>query len=372
MKIFYLPDLGEGLPEAEIREWFIQEGDFIQADQPMVSMETAKAVVEVPAPKSGRISKLYGKIGEMISTGAPLVEFEGDDTEEPGTVVGRTEISNIVLPETSVRHTKSSAPSPHAKTLPAVRALAKQLNIDLNTIIPSGTGGQITAEDVKKAVSQGTKKALQPDFEPVQGVRRAMAISMTNAHQQVVPITLMDDAPLLHWSPNMDITLCVIKAILAGCHAEPILNSWFDGETLSHRIIKEVNLGLAVDSNEGLFVPVLKNTDTMSAQKIRESIDYFKKAVQKRSIKPEELRGATFTLSNFGAFAGRYGNPIIIPPTVAILGVGRLREHPYVTNGQITIQKVLPLSLTIDHRAITGGEASRFLAMVIQNLETAI
>lgn len=371
MKIFYLPDLGEGLPEAEIREWFIQEGDFIQADQPMVSMETAKAVVEVPAPKSGRISKLYGKIGEMISTGAPLVEFEGEETEETGTVVGRTEVTNIVLPEVSVGQAKSTATA-HTKILPAVRALAKQLDVDLTLITPSGSAGQITAEDIKKAALQGAQKTLQPDFEPLQGVRRAMAVTMMTVHCQTVPITLVDDAPLLHWSPDMDITLCVIKAILAGCHAEPILNSWFDGETLSRRMIKEVNLGLAVDSNEGLFVPVLKNADTMSAQKIRESIDYFKKAVQKRSLKPEELRGATITLSNFGAFAGRYGDPIVIPPTVAILGVGRLREQPYAANGQITIQKVLPLSLTIDHRAITGGEASRFLAMVIQNLETAI
>jgi 2-oxoisovalerate dehydrogenase E2 component (dihydrolipoyl transacylase) len=369
MKIFYLPDLGEGLPEAEIREWFIHEGDDIQADQPMLSVETAKAIVEVPAPKSGRISKLYGKTGETISTGAPLVEFEEGETQETGTVAGSIEVGQMVLKEAAggIKPVERSITMP--KALPNVRALAKRLNVDLATILPSGPQGQIMAEDVEKAAQTLFK---EPEgYEPLPAVRRVMAMSMARSHAEVVPVTLMDDVALDNWSPDMDVTACIIQGILAGLRIEPKLNAWFDGKTLSQRLFSEVNLGLAIDSPAGLFVPVIKHIDTVPVQTIRETINQYKQAVQTRSLTTEALRDATFVLSNFGIFAGRYANPIIVPPTVAILGAGRIREQPSIFKGQIVIRKTLPLSLTIDHRAVTGGEASRFLAAVMESLATA-
>jgi 2-oxoisovalerate dehydrogenase E2 component (dihydrolipoyl transacylase) len=364
MKIFYLPDLGEGLPEAEIREWFIQEGDEIQADQPMVSMETAKAVVEVPAPRTGRVTKLHGKSGDIISTGAPLVEFEDNEKIEAGTVAGSIEVGNRVIEEiaTGVKAQKTAT----LKALPAVRALAKQLQVDLTTLTPSGPHGQITAEDVKAAIGKMEPKA---GYELLHGVRRAMALSMIKSHAEVVPVTLMDDAFLKNDAISNDVTLRIIRAIIIACKTEPSLNAWLDQQTLSRQVCDEVHLGLAMDSVEGLFVPILKSAQNMSPQKLRETINRYKEAVKTRSIAAEDMRGATFVLSNFGTFAGRYATPIIVPPTVAILGVGRMYEQATVLNGQLAPQKVLPLSLTIDHRAVTGGEASRFLAAVIEDLE---
>lgn len=363
MKIFYLPDLGEGLPEAEIREWLIKEGDEVKVDQPIVSVETAKAVVEIPSPRSGRITKLYGSVGDIISTGAPLLEFETNNNES-STVAGSIETGNLVIEEPTIP-IKQSSTSSSVKALPLVRALAKRLHVDLTTITPTGSNGQITAEDVEKAAQVTSTSA---GYEPLHGVRRTMAISMAKSHLEVVPVTLSDNAHLENVSPETDVTVVIIQAILAACKTEPSLNAWFDGKALSRRVWNEIHLGLAIDSVEGLFVPVLKNVLDMSPQAIREQINQFKEQVKNRTLSPKDMQGATFVLSNFGTFAGRYANPIIVPPTVAILGVGRLYEEPVVKDGQIIIQKALPLSLTFDHRAVTGGEASRFLATVIKSL----
>jgi len=366
MKIFYLPDLGEGLPEAEIREWLIDEGDEVKVDQPIVSVETAKAVVEIPSPRSGRVTKLHGLVGDIISTGAPLLEFETGTTESK-TVAGSIETGDLVIEEPAAQAKPSQLPGSSVKALPIVRALAKRLNVDLSTITATGPNHQITLEDVEKA-AQFTSP-IKAGYEPLHGVRRAMAITMTQLHLEVVPATLNDDAHLENVSPETDITSLIIQAILAGCKTEPVLNAWFDGKSLSRCLHNEVHLGLAIDSPEGLFVPVLKNVSEMSTQAIREQINHFKEQVKNRSLLAEDMHGATFVLSNFGTFAGRYATPVVVSPTVAILGTGRLREEPVVKNGQIIIQNTLPLSLTFDHRAVTGGEASRFLAAVIKYLE---
>jgi 2-oxoisovalerate dehydrogenase E2 component (dihydrolipoyl transacylase) len=364
MKIFYLPDLGEGLPEAEIREWLVKEGDEVQVDQPMVSMETAKAVVEVPSPQKGRIIRLYGKSGDVISTGAPLVEFDSKETVETGTVAGTLEVGEEILEEkaTGIQPKQTTV----IKALPAVRALAKQLQVDLTTVTPSGPNGQITAADVEAAAGTQMPEA---GYEPLHGVRRAMAFGMTQSHREVVPVTLMDDARLKNGAVYHDVTLRLIRAIIAACKIEPCLNAWLDHKTLSRRIHDEMHLGIAMDSNEGLFVPVLKSADKLSSQALREKINAYKEALKNRSIASEEMRGATFVLSNFGTFAGRYATPVLVPPTVAILGAGRIYEQATLLDNQWVMQKMLPLSLTIDHRAVTGGEASRFLAAVMEDLE---
>lgn len=372
MKTFKLPDLGEGLPDAEIHQWHVKEGDTIKADEPMVSMETAKAVVEVPAPRSGRILKLYGKAGDIIKTGEPLVEFEdGEDQpqkrQDAGTVAGRVEVGNIVIEE-SPTGVKPVTASTTIKAMPAVRALAKRLNVDLTLIKGTGANGQITAEDVERA---NTASAPTEGYEALRGVRRVMATTMMQSHVEVVPVTLVDDADLNTWPKGTDITLRVIRAIIAGCAVEPSLNAWFDGKTMSRRLLQEINIGIAMDSTEGLFVPVIKNAAKGEAKELRNTIETFKSQVKDRSIPADDLRGATIMLSNFGTFAGRYANPIIVPPVVAILGTGRIREEVVAAQGKPEIHRILPLSLTIDHRAVTGGEATRFLNAVIQDLQAA-
>ncbi|MDP1604533.1 MAG: dihydrolipoamide acetyltransferase family protein [Legionella sp.] len=367
MNIFNLPDLGEGLPDAEIHEWFVKEGDTVKVDQPLVSMETAKAVVDVPCPQDGIIAKLFGKPGDVIKTGVPLVGFEAAAAPkvDKGTVVGNLEESHDVS-EDNFTVGSSATRSQRVRTTPAVRLLAKKLKVDLAALSGSGEHGLITREDVEKAASQ--RDPLPEGFEPLRGVRRAMLNSMVQSHQ-VVPVSIFDEADIHCWTEGNDITVRLIQAITDACRKEPALNVWFDASHGARKCFDEVHLGLAMDTDDGLFVPVIHDAGKHSVKELRQIIDEYKKAVRARAVPAENLKGATITLSNFGKFAGRFASPIIVPPMVAILAVGRLYEAPVAHKGTIEAHRLIPLSLSFDHRAVTGGEATRFLGAVIESLQ---
>ena len=196
-----------------------------------------------------------------------------------------------------------------------------------------------------------------------------MLASMVQSHQEIVPVSIYDEADIHAWKSNSDITVRLIQAIVAGCLAEPALNAWFDTRHSARKCFKEVNLGVAMDSDEGLFVPVIHQANQKSTDELRTLIERYKQEVKTRSIAAENLKGATITLSNFGKFAGRFASPIIVPPQTAILAVGRLFESAVVNKGELLAHRIVPLSLTFDHRAITGGEATRFLGAVIASLQ---
>ncbi len=397
MHIFKLPDLGEGLPEAEIVEWFIKPGDIVEADQLMVSMETAKAIVEIPCPQTATVLKLYGQVGDIIHTGDPLVEFASDAVnpdvdDKPAahrltqpTRPSQSSPSNSVVGElhTAQGKLKESAQSVSASTVgvkatPAVRALAHRFNIDLAVVTPSGPDGTITAADVERVDKIFTEVG---ELTPLKGVRRSMAKAMTQAHAEVVPVTILDDADISQWSAQGDITVRVVRAMVQACKAEPSLNAWYDSHAIGRRIIKQIHLGLAVDTKDGLFVPVIRNAGSYDGSALRDKINTLKELVEQRKVAAEDLRGNTITLSNFGNMAGKYANPVVIPPTVSILGTGRLfqrlafssdtaiESNEATNRAEIVEHTCLPLSLTFDHRSITGGEAARFLAVLIADLE---
>lgn len=369
MNIFKLPDLGEGLPDAEIHEWFVQEGMEVSVDQPLVSMETAKAVVDVPSPQAGIIVKLYGKPGDVIKTGEPLIAFEATQAKptDKGTVVGNLEESTEYSEDSFT--IGSSASKKSAPCTPAVRMLAKKLGVDLNMLIGTGENGLITREDVENFANQA---ASPPQgFEPLRGVRRAMLNSMVQSHAEVVGVSIFDEADIHLWKPNTDITVRLIQAITEACKAEPALNAWFDGKHQARKLFDTIHLGLAMDNEDGLFVPVITDVEKHNEETLRNIINTFKKDVAARTIPKESLTGATITLSNFGKFAGRFASPIIVPPAVAILAVGRLYQSAVVSNNQIEAHNTLPLSLSFDHRAVTGGEATRFLGALISSLQRA-
>jgi len=380
MKIFNLPDLGEGLPDAEIHAWHIKEGDTVKVDQLIVSVETAKAVVDVPSPYSGKIKKLYGKAGDVIATGAPLVGFEGEEarkSHDKGTVAGHVEVGEVVIEENpmGIAMQRVTRPDADRKVLPSLRVMAHQLGIDLSQVKGTGVGGIITLQDIKKAKTQPHSLSATADtpkgYEPLRGVRRVMAQAMVQSHREVVPVTIVEDANLHQWKTKQDITGRIVRALCKACLKEPALNAWFDTASMSRQLQKQINIGLALDSVDGLFVPVIRNAGKASAKKIRETVDRFKKQISQRSIPKEDLRDPTIMLSNFGMFAGRYATPIVVPPLVAILGCGKMREAVLVVKGKVAVHKMLPLSLTFDHRAVTGGEATRFLAAFIDDLESA-
>ena len=460
-KPFLLPDLGEGLPDATIVEWFVKEGDTIRLDDNLVSMETAKAVVDVPSPVSGKVLKLAGGAGDVIVTGTMLAEFEldpnapqraeGQDTghhhggagtqapgdgdqviasdeggeitetdttrtetlrEDSGTVVGAMQSSDAVRSEQAVA-------VGGVKAMPAVRATARKLGVDLSRVRGSGADGVVTMADVKQAAASGSAKAgaaaavaapavkpattagaapaasrdaaqrtqlsasgkpmrTQPPSvsatgqpEQLKGVRRNMARVMADAHAKVVATTLSDDADIHAWAPGNDVTVRLVRAICAAAKAVPALNAWFDGDKLVRTLHPQVDIGIAVDTDDGLFVPALRNADLLDARGIREGVNRLRAQVEDRSIPASELTGYTISLSNFGMFAGRYATPIVVPPTVAIVGAGRGRHQITPVIGGFESHKVIPLSLTFDHRACTGGEAARFLKAMLDDLSLA-
>ena len=374
MSVFKLPDLGEGLQEAEISAWHVAPDDEVEIDQPLLAVETAKAIVEIPSPRAGKIKRLFGNPGDILQVGAPLGEFVGGaehgDVAEPGardagTVVGRVEKGDEVTRERATPAGRSGAAA--VKATPAVRALARRLDVDLAVVTPSGPNDTVTARDVERVAR--IFRELGP-LELLRGVRRTMARSMAQAHAEVAPVTVSDDADLAAWWPNGDeLMMRLIRAIAAACKAEPALNAWFDTHALGRRLLPQVHLGIAVDTPEGLFVPVLRNIGERSADDLRAGLERLRRDTRARRIPPEEMRGYTFTLSNFGTFGGRYANPIVQPPTVGILGAGRVRDAVVAVDGVPAVHPVLPLSLTFDHRAVTGGEATRFLAAVISDLK---
>ena len=472
-KTFKLPDLGEGLPDATIVEWFVKEGDTIRLDESLVSMETAKAVVEVPSPVSGKVLKLAGAAGDIVVTGSMLAEFEidpklpqraeGQDTghhhgggDAPAKGVGsqdpapddrvvasdeggaiehegepaakgeaRADAGTVVGAMQSSDAVRSDAVSSAGgvKAMPAVRAMARKLGVDLARVRATGADGVVTMADVKQAAADGSAKAgagpsrnapasaaspssalrapspasgrredtartklsamgkpmrTQPPSvqatgqpEQLKGVRRNMARVMADAHAKVVPTTLCDDADLHGWNGKQDITARLVRAIVSACREVPALNAWFDGDTLTRTMHPHVDLGIAVDTDDGLFVPALRNADMLDARGLREGINRLRNQVQDRSIPASELSGYTISLSNFGMFAGRYATPVVVPPCVAIVGAGKLVHDVVAVIGGVEVHRRMPISLTFDHRACTGGEAARFLKALLDDLSAA-
>jgi 2-oxoisovalerate dehydrogenase E2 component (dihydrolipoyl transacylase) len=381
MSTFRLPDLGEGLAEAEIVEWHVKVGDHVRVDQPMVSVETAKAVVEVPAPFSGVVTALRGGPGDIVLTGAALIEFDS------GTVVGS-------MPSTSEEEYEELGSVPgarrgrdhsRARAVPAARALAKRLGVDLATVQGSGRAGLITLDDVLQHANMSIASGGAPaspaaraiasaapgdgTVEPLRGVRRAMAQSMSLSRDQVPGSTVCDDADIHSWNKRGDYMLRLMRAMVSAWHVEPALNAWYDPIAQSRLLVAHINLAIAVDTPGGLIVPVVRNVEKKSPDELRAAIALQKEAAHRRNTQPEDLRDFTLMLSNFGTLAGRYGIPLVVPPAVAILGAGKVRDDAVVVAGAVQAHRRMPLSLSFDHRCITGGEACRFLAAVIADLE---
>jgi pyruvate dehydrogenase E2 component (dihydrolipoamide acetyltransferase) len=254
------------------------------------------------------------------------------------------------------------------KTTPAVRALARQLDVELTMVTPSGTDGVITATDVQRVAKILTEVG---PAEILRGVRRAMAQNMTLAQSEVAAATVIDDADIEAWLPGADVTVRLVRALVAGCYVEPGLNAWFESRTLGRRLLKKIDVGIAVDLPDGLFVPVLRDAANRDAADLRRGLDRMRADLVARRIPPEEMRGNTITLSNFGMIGGKYSAPIVMPPTVTILSAGRIRQQVVAVTGVPAVHRVLPLSLTFDHRVVTGGEAARFLAAAIDDLTLA-
>ncbi len=375
MTTFFLPDIGEGLQEAEIVTWHVGVGDHVVTDQPLVSVETDKAVVEIPSPMSGHIAALHGQPGDLVDVGAALVDFTEGDTADAGAIVGALPPVEAATDASLTGPASASVPVDHpvGRATPAVRALASALEVDLATVVPTGPDGTVTRADVEAATTGhglDTDRAVDDEsVEPLRGVRRSMDANMTRAHAQVVPATVTDEADIGDWAAGTDATVRLLRAVAAACEAEPALNASYLGRDRGRRLNDAVDVGLAVDTEHGLFVPVLRDVAHRDGVDLRSGLDEMHADIVARTVPAEHLRGATITLSNFGSIGGRHAALVIVPPQVAIIGAGRARDAAAAHNGQLAIRRMLPLSLTFDHRVVMGGEATRFLNALKLDLE---
>ena len=368
MKTFCLPDLGEGLQEAEVVSWHVNAGDRVVEDQPLVSVETDKAVVDIPSPWSGRVVELFVAPGDMLAIGAPLARFDIDGGHaDAGAIVGT--LPQVARETAPVEQAAPVVAGERVKAVPAARRRAGQLGIELSAVAGNGPDGTITLADVEAASANGRKPARADGWEPLRGVRRAMARNMAKAHSEVATATVTDEATLLRWSDEWPVTLELIRAVGAACLAEPALNAWYDHERGERILHDHVDLGMAVNTEDGLFVPVLRGITGRSAEDLAAGLEAIKRDTVARTIPKAELEGQTITLSNFGTIGGRHAALVILPPQVAIIGAGRITTEARVIEGEVRAVKVMPLSLTFDHRAVTGAEAARFLMAIIGTLE---
>lgn len=392
---FKFPDVGEGITEGEIVKWHVKEGDSVKEGDTIAEVETDKAVVEIPAPTSGDILKLMAKEGETIKVGqvmtvigvkgeaaVPVVEKEkAPEVEKPAAPPG--------IPEAAPRRVLAT---------PATRKLAKDLGVDIETLQGSGPEGRITDTDVEAAAEKITEKpaekpavkvSLKYDFYghleriPLKGMRKTIAKHMAEAKKHAAHAAGMDDAEVDHlWEirekektrakgtgVNLTFLPFIIKAVVKGLKEHPFLNATLDEENEEIILKKYYNISIAVDTEDGLMVPVIKHCDEKSILEIAKEIETLATAARSRKIDLADLKGGTFTITNFGSISGTYGVPIINYPEVAILGLGKIEDRAVVREGNIVVRKILPLSLTFDHRVVDGAEGARFLTKVKEYLE---
>ncbi|AIW16547.1 dihydrolipoamide acetyltransferase family protein [Vibrio tubiashii] len=377
MKSFLLPDLGEGLAESEIVEWHIKVGDSVELDQVVLTVETAKAVVEVPAPYSGVVVSRHGEAGDVINIGALLLEIEEQPElvgstvsqakqQDAATVVGNVSQAahHVDVDDFWIGSTHNPSADELITALPSARLLAKKLGVELKTVKGTGPNGMINDSDI---YNEARKQS--PGTEVLKGARRTMVSTMSESHHHVAAVTITEEANLGDWLANEDISGRLIKAVVYACQEEPALNAWFDAETMTRCVHSRVNIGIAVDSSHGLYVPVLKHADEFEGNQVRQWLDETVKGIRERKIGRESLQNATITLSNFGAIAGIFATPVVSPPQVAIVGAGRIIERVVMKGDKPVSVKVMPLSITFDHRACTGGEAARFTKKLVEHLQ---
>ena len=387
IKEFHLPDVGEGISEAEIVRWLIAEGSTVNEDQDIVEIETDKAIVSLPSPHAGKIVKLHHKEGDLTKVGEILVTIETDEAGQSETRAPQTDRGTVVgsLGDEEM----IELPTP-VKAIPAVRALAKKLGVDLTKIHGTGSEGKITREDVERAVQNLPPETVHDadasgpiEKVPLRGLRRTIAKRMHAARQRVSDVTIWEDADItdldrirskekeIAAQEGIKLTYLpyVIQATLDALKAHPYLNATLDDEREEILLKKFYNVGIAVDTADGLMVFAIKRADQKSLLDLAQEISTLAEKARTRRLDLSELRGSTFTITNYGVIGATYGTPIINYPEVGILGIGRIQDRPVVDDGGIAIHKIMPLSLVFDHRVVDGVEAARFLNVIIERLE---
>lgn len=384
-----LPDIGEGVAEGEIVRWLVKAGEAVKEDQPLVEVMTDKASVEIPSPRTGTIATLHVEEGAMVPVGTTIITIAvagGAPAAAPA--APSAPAAAPTAPATPVAAT-AAAPAPRVEATPAVRALAKELGVALESVTGTGPGGRITADDVKGAAGRpaaATPSAPSVDEErvPLRGLRRKIAEHMRRSLSTAAQFTFVAEcdftALVEHRSAtaarakatNVKLTYLayLFRALPEVLRAFPLLNSTLDDATHEIVLKKRCHLGLATNTDEGLTVPIVHDADRMGLFAIAREIDRLATAARDHKLKLEELQGGTFTVTSTGTKGGVLATPILHHPQVAILGVHAITPKPAVVNGQIVARDLGNLSLSLDHRVVDGAVGADFLYALIERLQT--
>lgn len=424
---FNFPDLGEGLEEGTILEWYVAEGQQVKEGDPLVQMETDKVVADIPSPRQGVVTLLHGSVGDVIKVGSPLVEIETENgvslqesfptetekekvTTEPvsetdddaGAVVGTMEVAekDVILPESieGIKEGDTSLDTPPRKALatPVARAMAKEMDIDINKVPGSGPSGRVKSEDIlnfKKGLSSsvsvpqyGTTHAEDVTYLPLTQIRKTIARNMLHAKHNAAHMSVFEEVEISELMAVRDrykqkfadrgvkltYLAFIVKAVAMALKKHPQLNSQIDVENSRMIVRNRYHIGIAVDAPDGLMVPVIRDADRQSIFRIAQQIAELADKARKRKLTLDEMKEGSFSVTSFGSIGGIFATPVLNFPQAGILGIGRIMQTPIVKNNEIVIGHIMPLSLTVDHRIVDGGETTRFIYDVMEYLTDPI
>ncbi|MEL7600854.1 MAG: dihydrolipoamide acetyltransferase family protein [Proteiniphilum sp.] len=420
---FNFPDLGEGLEEGTILEWYVAEGQQVKEGDPLVQMETDKVVADIPSPRQGMIALLHGSVGDVIKVGSPLVEIEteavggaqeshqpeekkenvttepiSETEEDAGAVVGTMEVAekDAIMPE-SIEGTKGgdaslNVPSRKALATPVARAMAKEMGININNVPGSGPSGRVKSEDIlnfktgiqRTAPTQPDKATAAEDvtYLPLTQIRKAIARNMIHAKHNAAHMSVFEEVEIsglmavrdrykqkfAEKGVKLTYLAFIVKAVAMALKKHPQLNSQIDTENSRMIVRNRYHIGIAVDAPDGLVVPVIRDADRLSIFRIAQLIGELADKARKRKLTIDEMKEGSFSITSFGSIGGIFATPVLNYPQAGILGIGRILQTPIVRDNEIVIGHIMPLSLTVDHRIVDGGETTRFIYHVMEYL----
>lgn len=413
--IFNFPDIGEGLDEGTISEWYVKKGQQIESGEPLVNMETDKVATDLPSPKAGTIVAIYGKVGETIKVGDSLVEIEIEgvsgkeaveeakkepEVEEEGAgVVGTFEVAGnkaFLPPSEEGIEVKEIEEKPKKKSLstPVARAYAKDLKVDVNKVKGTGPAGRVTKSDIQEyleKVKSVTAPGLMPsveaepliEYESLSQLRKTIAKNMIQSKHNAAHMSVFEEVEVSelirlrekykNTFSNDGVSLSflpfILKALTNSLEKFRVLNSELDLENNRMIYKKYYNIGIAVDTEAGLVVPVIRNVGKLSIFELAQKLNEISEKARDRKLTLDDMKDGTFTITSYGSIAGLFAVPVINYPQAGILGIGRIHKKPIVRNDDIKIGNILPLSLSVDHRIVDGGEVARFINQVMSYLE---
>jgi pyruvate dehydrogenase E2 component (dihydrolipoamide acetyltransferase) len=358
-----MPDIGEGLTEAEIIKWFVKVGDTVEIDQILVEVETAKTVVEVPSPFAGVITSINANEGETVEVGAVLFVVDGErPTEAPPNPVEHRQVVD------STPRSPSPALGQRKRAMPIIRKLANERGVDLTTVVGTGQGGAVTRADLDAP----RDVSITPDAVPLSRTRRAIADHMTRSWTSIPHVTVQAEVraeALMEARGDFPLEVLIARMVMPLLRTYAEFNSAYTDGAMA--VNPDIHMGFAIDTDAGLVVVVVRDSDRLSVEELATEFGRLATAAKERTIKLEEITGQTFTISNIGALGGGHGTPIIPLGTSSIMSIGRATQQPVVEDGELAIGLVAPLDLSYDHRLIDGSVGQRFLSDLVSNLESA-